>query len=113
MRFSKSVPSSLWPLILNLRHRHLKPGGWIEIQEFGGMTYCDDGSTPKDYKVQRMLDAATEAFKKFGNEFRIANDLEGRLSAAGFKNISVRKLKVPIGTWPKVRQSACRTRASL
>jgi ubiquinone/menaquinone biosynthesis C-methylase UbiE len=87
--------------VLKNSFQHLKPGGWIEIQEFGGMTYCDDGSTPKDYKVQKMLDAATEAFKKFGNDFRIASDLEGRLNAAGFKNISVRKLKVPIGTWPK------------
>jgi len=89
---------------LTMHRRHLKPGGWIEIQEFGGMTYCDDGSTPDGYMVQKFLDAATEAFKKFGNDFRIANNLEGRLTAAGFTNISVKKLKVPIGTWPKVRE---------
>ncbi|KAK0612219.1 hypothetical protein B0T14DRAFT_572035 [Immersiella caudata] len=41
------------------------------------------------------------ALKKLGNDFRIGNHLEGQLKAAGFKNISVKKFKVPIGTWPK------------
>ncbi|KAK0649746.1 S-adenosyl-L-methionine-dependent methyltransferase [Cercophora newfieldiana] len=85
-------------VLLSHSFRHMKPGAWIE---FGGMTYCDDSSTPHDYKVQGMLDASAEAFKKFGNDFRIANDLEPRLAAAGFTKISVKKLKVPIGTWPK------------
>jgi hypothetical protein len=52
--------------------------------------------------VQEFLDKATEAFKKFGNNFRIGNEMDTHLEKAGFTNISVRKLKVPIGPWPKV-----------
>ena len=74
----------------------------MEIQEFGGNTHCDDDSVPADYSVQRFFDLANEAFKKFGNTFRIADKLQEPLRKAGFTNISVRRLKIPIGPWAKV-----------
>ncbi|KAK3319717.1 S-adenosyl-L-methionine-dependent methyltransferase [Cercophora scortea] len=80
---------------------NIKPGGWIEIQEFGGRPFCDDGSTPEDYSVLKFSDLATQAMANFGCDFRVADKLEGRLAQAGFTNISCRRFKVPMGTWPK------------
>ncbi|KAM7184108.1 S-adenosyl-L-methionine-dependent methyltransferase [Naviculisporaceae sp. PSN 640] len=79
----------------------LEPGGWIEIQEFGGTAYCDDSSVPKEYSVHTFLDLCQEALSKFGSNFRIGNQLEEPLTKAGFINVSAKKLKVPIGTWPR------------
>ncbi|KAK4234259.1 S-adenosyl-L-methionine-dependent methyltransferase [Achaetomium macrosporum] len=87
--------------VLRQSYENLKPGGWIEVQELGGKAYCDDASIPENYSIQEFLDKATEAFKKFGNNFRIGNEMDKHLEKAGFTNISVRKLKVPIGPWPK------------
>lgn len=39
----------------------------------------------------------------FGSDFRIGSHLEEPLKQAGFVNVVPRKLKVPIGIWPKVR----------
>ncbi|KAK5661869.1 hypothetical protein OQA88_9977 [Cercophora sp. LCS_1] len=48
-----------------------------------------------------FLDLATEAFKRFGSDFRAGNKLEKTLGDAGFVNVSVKKLKVPVGPWAK------------
>lgn len=91
------------------KNRNLKPGGWIEIQELGGRVYCDDGSLPTEYSPHRFLDLCQEALSKFGSNFRIGNELEEPLKTAGFVNVAAKKLKVPIGTWPKVgeEESTC------
>ncbi len=44
------------------------------------------------------------AMESFGmKSFYIANELGPFLEAAGFTNVSLQTIKVPIGTWPKVR----------
>lgn len=52
--------------------------------------------------MHTFLDLSQEALSKFGSNFRIGNHLEGALTKTGFINVSAKKLKVPIGTWPKV-----------
>jgi hypothetical protein len=60
---------------------------------------------PPDYGVLRFTDACVQALSKFGSDFRIGNNLREPLEKAGFTNITVKKLKVPIGSWPKVSRS--------
>ncbi|KAM7221204.1 S-adenosyl-L-methionine-dependent methyltransferase [Rhypophila decipiens] len=88
-------------VVLKQAYDSLKPGGWIEIQELGGAARCDDGSVPKEYSVHTFLDLCQEALSKFGSNFRIGNELEDPLKNAGFVNVSAKRLKVPIGTWPR------------
>lgn len=85
-----------------MRPRHIKPGGWIEIQEFDARANCDDGTLADDAPLKRFFDTAEEAVKTFGMDFRGGEKLREPLEKAGFVNVSCVKHKVPVGTWPKV-----------
>ncbi|KAK0624950.1 S-adenosyl-L-methionine-dependent methyltransferase [Bombardia bombarda] len=87
--------------VLRQSYENIKPGGWIEMQDLGGMPYCDDGSVPEDYSVKRFTDLCQEAMGKFGSDFQLGNRLEEPLIKAGFVNVSCKRFKVPLGTWAK------------
>ncbi|KAK3377107.1 S-adenosyl-L-methionine-dependent methyltransferase [Lasiosphaeria ovina] len=80
---------------------HLKPGGWFECQELSAIALCDDGTVPADYSLGKFLNLAAQALRKFGSDMQIATKLEEPIKAAGFVNITAKKFKVPVGTWPK------------
>ena len=82
--------------------RHMRPGGWVEIQEFDSRANCDDGSLPEDAPLKKFFDTASEAVKSFNMNFRAGENLGEMIKEAGFVNVGCVKLKVPIGTWPKV-----------
>ena len=67
-----------------------------------GITHCDDGSMPAEYSVAQFLDKCSKAMEKFGTNFRIGNHLTEPLAEVGFNRVSCKKLKMPIGPWPKV-----------
>lgn len=80
---------------------HMKPGGWIEIQEFDGRVNCDDGTVAPDAPLKRFFDLIPKAMANFGMIFNAGENLRGIIEGAGFTNISCRILKVPYGTWAK------------
>ncbi|XDG08187.1 hypothetical protein ABKA04_007802 [Annulohypoxylon sp. FPYF3050] len=81
--------------------RHLKPGGWIEVQDFGGIVKCDDDTLRTDSLLTQFYDMTTEALSQRGIRWTIANNLDEILRRIGFVNIECKKFKVPIGVWPK------------
>ncbi|KAI1074841.1 S-adenosyl-L-methionine-dependent methyltransferase [Whalleya microplaca] len=83
---------------------HIRPGGWIEIQEYGGIIKCDDGTMPADSLVVRFFELIGEALAKRGAQWTVANDIQEHLLQAGFVNIQCKKFKCPIGTWPKAKR---------
>lgn len=83
----------------------MKPGGWVEIQEFDARAKCDDGTLPDDAPLKRFFDTCDEAVKKFGMKFRAGEQMREPLEKAGFVNIQLITHKVPVGTWPKVDTS--------
>ncbi|KAH8664806.1 S-adenosyl-L-methionine-dependent methyltransferase [Ilyonectria robusta] len=103
--------------VLRQAYEHLKPGGWIEIQELDARANCDDGSLSPDAPLAKFFDTAERAVKEFGMKFRAGENLRGPLEEAGFVNVSCTVLKVPIGTWPKDKKKRlighyCRTAVS-
>ncbi|KAI1840310.1 hypothetical protein JX265_013755 [Neoarthrinium moseri] len=82
--------------------QHLRPSGWIELQEFGGCARCDDGSMRDDSPFKIFMDKTGEALSKaYGFQWRVANIMEGILRQQGFVNINCNKYKMPLGKWPK------------
>jgi hypothetical protein len=81
----------------------MRPGAWIEIQELDARANCDDYSLPEDAPLAKFFDTATTAVASFGMKFRAGENLREPLEKAGFVNVSCKVLKVPIGTWAKVR----------
>lgn len=80
----------------------MKPGGWVEIQEFDGRVVSDDATLPQDSALPKFFNLAEVAVKKYGMTFRAGEKLQEPFEKAGFVNVSKVVLKVPIGTWASV-----------
>lgn len=85
-------------------YTHLKPGGWIEIQELHAYPFCDDGTMDESEggdPVMGFYDMLREALELRGMNHDKARAMRKPLERAGFKNIQLKKLKVPLGPWAK------------
>lgn len=82
---------------------HLKPGGWLELQEIHHYPQCHDGSMPPDHPVAQYWAHIIQGLGALGVDFNATLLLEGLMRLAGFVNVTVRLFHVPIGTWPKNR----------
>ena len=91
------------PRLLAQAFRALKPGGWIELQDFLYITHSDDNTKPDDYKYDEFVRLEREGFSKFGFDLHGQQKNEGMVKDAGFVNIDNKMYKAPIGTWPKDR----------
>jgi hypothetical protein len=81
--------------------RALKPGGWIELQEFRFVLNCDDGTMPPDYGYGLFIDRCREGFETFGVDVLLMEKNKELLINSGFVNVQEKVYKVPIGVWPK------------
>jgi hypothetical protein len=89
------------PRLLAQAYKALKPGGWIELQDFLYMTHSDDGSRPGDYKYDEFVRLLREGFLKFGFDLHGQQKNKGLVRDAGFVEVGSKMYKVPIGTWPR------------
>ncbi|KAL5003270.1 S-adenosyl-L-methionine-dependent methyltransferase [Aspergillus recurvatus] len=90
-----------WDRLFRQAYNHLKPGGWIEFQEFEAAIHSDDGT---EIKAPMLLDLAKkldEASRKFGRRVSVAPSLAGWMERAGFTNVTEDIYKCPVGSWPK------------
>lgn len=83
-------------------NRSLKPGGWVEFQDWDGFPYSADGSL-KDTGLERYFNEVTGTFQEVGYECRPGPKLEQWLKEAGFVNVHAEKFIIPHGVWPKDR----------
>ncbi|KAL4968421.1 class I SAM-dependent methyltransferase [Aspergillus stella-maris] len=90
-----------WERLMRQAYNHLRPGGWVEFQEFEACVRSDDGT---DERAPMLLDLGRrldEASKKFGKRVGIASSLAGWVRNAGFTNVTEDVYKCPVGSWPK------------
>ncbi|KIW87014.1 uncharacterized protein Z519_12311 [Cladophialophora bantiana CBS 173.52] len=90
-----------WPRLFTQSLANLRPGGWLEMQEFYCHVYDYDGGIDnapylKDWEVK-----ITEASRRFGKDLKKANVLKQYMEDAGFVDVQEEIYKVPIGTWAK------------
>ncbi|KXH42664.1 methyltransferase [Colletotrichum nymphaeae SA-01] len=87
--------------LLRNAFEHMKPGGWVELQDVDGQVHCDDGTMPSDWPLVRFTNHLVEAFAKFGTNSHAAVFGRQYLEQAGFVNIQHHTVKLPYGTWPR------------
>ncbi|KAI0881385.1 S-adenosyl-L-methionine-dependent methyltransferase [Annulohypoxylon maeteangense] len=92
------------PGVCRQSFNHLNPGGWIEVQDFGGILKCDDDTFRTDSMLTQFYDMTTEALSKRGIRWTIANNMDEVLKDIGFVNIACKRFKIPIGIWPKAKR---------
>ncbi|CCC05061.1 unnamed protein product [Sordaria macrospora k-hell] len=82
---------------------HLKPGGWIETQDFHPQIRSDDNSIPAKemYPPGQLMDLANIAWAHAGTDYRVTPQIGEMMKEAGFVNVTSRQFKVPLGPWPR------------
>ena len=84
--------------------RHLKPGGWVELQDLELAAYSDDGTVGPNAPLRRMFDVI-RLVKGIKNNWGVdnhTNAVRQHLEAAGFQRVEMRMhRKVPWSSWPR------------
>ena len=106
-----------WPHFYREAFKVLRPGGWVESQEFSYKRTTDDNTLPADSIVTKWEELWTEGIQRIGQKGHCDPDLVmQQMSDAGFINITRLNFKMPIGPWPKdpiLRQAGEFGRANL
>lgn len=87
--------------IISKAYRNLKPGAWMESQEWMPTVYCDDGTMGTDYGFAEWTQTQDKAAMNMGRPLRIANKLKRWYEQAGFVDVHEEVFKLPINSWPK------------
>jgi hypothetical protein len=88
-------------ILIVSRSRHIKPGGWIELQELHFVARSDDGSMKEDYAFGKWLELMRQGLEKFGVDLLCPTKHLSYLQEASFVNIQEKVFKIPIGMWAK------------
>ncbi|KAE9362870.1 S-adenosyl-L-methionine-dependent methyltransferase [Stipitochalara longipes BDJ] len=93
------------PRLFAQAFEHLKPGAWIEFQEFEFSPNSDDNSiisTPElPYFYLDFMRFHKQAMTALGGDVTGVTKLQTELAAAGFSQIKEEVFKCPLGIWPK------------
>ncbi|KAL4798393.1 S-adenosyl-L-methionine-dependent methyltransferase [Aspergillus venezuelensis] len=90
-----------WPRLIGQCFENLKPGGWLELQETRNMPYSEDGSLKPDSYMVKLMGGLIGACERIGRTLDPAPSMEEWVRDAGFENVIARKVKLPVGVWPK------------
>lgn len=78
-----------WPRLYKQIYQHLKPGGWVEIQEYEGVLRFDDDpelyNAPSIARWQQLVDKATT---QLGQKLDVAGEQKQHMVDAGFVEAS-------------------------
>lgn len=89
-----------WPKLLRQAYEHMRPGGWIELQEFEVTLKSDDDTLKLAPTLCEFIDKLHQASERFNKPMNIAEMHKQRLIEAGFEDVTEEIYKVPSSPWP-------------
>ncbi|KAL1635666.1 hypothetical protein SLS58_010169 [Diplodia intermedia] len=78
-----------WPGLVARCAAALRPGGWLELQDFTMQVYATDGSLPADSYLSTYLRETLEGMRAMGVEPEPGEKLRGWVEGAGLENKQV------------------------
>lgn len=87
--------------IIKKSFQHIKPGGWMESQDFGMLPGCDDGTMPDNWPFLMWSRDIEEAAYDAGRPLTMAENLKKWYIECGFVDVQEKVVKLPINTWPR------------
>ncbi|OCK80010.1 S-adenosyl-L-methionine-dependent methyltransferase [Lepidopterella palustris CBS 459.81] len=91
-----------WSRFFEQSYANLKPGGYLEVQEFYFPPKCTDPTlTPETSPLLQWGDNLTKAGSLIGMDMEAAASFAEPLRAAGFVDIHAKHFKWPVGPWAK------------
>ncbi|KAM0228443.1 hypothetical protein ACHAPO_010776 [Fusarium lateritium] len=80
---------------------NLKPGGYVEMQEYDAWIFSDDDSCDRAPWTMEWVSKLDEASKMFGKQINVARYHKQWMIDAGFEDVQERVYRIPIGPWAK------------
>lgn len=77
-----------WPALFGQAMQCLRPGGWLEVQEYETMARSDDGSFDQAVNFNMWQSTLNEATQTFGKGFMDSSHHKERMEEAGFVNVT-------------------------
>jgi len=101
-RFMNGFSIRSWPQFYKQAFASLRPGGWVENQEFDLHWSSDDGSMPANGAFEKWQRLWEQAVDSVGMTARCYPEvMKQQMEEAGFVNVSIAPFKMPLGPWPK------------
>ncbi|RAH47506.1 class I SAM-dependent methyltransferase [Aspergillus brunneoviolaceus CBS 621.78] len=90
-----------WHRLIRQAYDHLKPGGYLELQESAVWAWSDDGTLRMDSPLMEYLMSLNDAAHMIGRELNIYIDLKPWLIAHGFEDVHEQTYILPFSPWPQ------------
>ncbi|KAL1998704.1 hypothetical protein VTN02DRAFT_5711 [Thermoascus thermophilus] len=87
-----------WKRFHKQAYDHLRPGGWLELQENEAWFQREDGTCPEWSRT--FLEKLNEANVRSGTRLDAATELKQHMIDAGFVDVQDVVFKLPLGPWP-------------
>jgi SAM-dependent methyltransferase len=103
-----------WPKLIAQAYDHLRPGGWLEFQEYETEATSDDDTFEEAVHLKLWQEKINEASQIFGKPFMDCSGHEQRMVNAGFVNVIQDTYKVnphmPSSGAKRLSNDSCRCR---
>jgi hypothetical protein len=90
-----------WPRLYRQSFDNLAPGGYIEVFELNPPLKSDDDTFPETSALYKWTNLWVEGAAKAGIKLVKMDEHRQLLAEAGFVNLTEKKFKWPMNTWPK------------
>lgn len=80
---------------------NLKPRGYVEFQETGGISFSDDRTLTPDQALSKWCNLLGEAFMKLGNTSIEFHEIKAIMQEVGFIDVVDKRFKWPTNFWPR------------
>ncbi|KAI8681740.1 hypothetical protein NCS55_00426900 [Fusarium keratoplasticum] len=84
--------------------RSLRPGGWVEQVELSAIAQSEDNTIRPDSPLVTWKEIFQEVGELTGKTFMACETVGDAIREAGYVNVTERRIKLPIGMWPKDKQ---------
>ncbi|KAI8209730.1 Secondary metabolism regulator LAE1 [Colletotrichum sp. SAR 10_76] len=96
-----SGTSSNWARFYDRVMGGLKPGGWVEMQEYDAWIFSDDDSFDRAIWTKEWVTKLDDASKTYGKQINVARFHKQWMIDAGFEDVQELVYRIPIGPWAK------------
>ncbi|KAL1840006.1 hypothetical protein VTJ49DRAFT_923 [Mycothermus thermophilus] len=91
-----------WPRFYQQVRTHLKPGAWVEMQEYDAWVFSDDDPDLKKAPwTKEWIQKIDQASRQYGKVLNVAKHHKQWMIEAGFENVEEKVVRIPIGPWAK------------
>ncbi|KFY88679.1 hypothetical protein V498_06694 [Pseudogymnoascus sp. VKM F-4517 (FW-2822)] len=99
---SLSGSTGSWPRLYQQAFSNLKPGAWMEVQEYDAWIYADDDlNLDKAPWTLGWVTQLSKSSEDFGKPLNVGRFHKGWMEEAGFVDVEEKVVKVPLGPWAR------------